>query len=254
MKTRSITTLLVAAALGLLLSGCATNEYAKYSEGQAKIEAARANADAAKYKALSDIAASGDTTAKVAAVVALTSMQSQQQGGAQLRAPQASSALQWAQILVPGLTQMTGIWASTRLGMRQSDNSARVAESTNSTFLGMAGKIQSPAANVTNTTTTTDSRQTDNSTYATTDSRVTDNSQRADSSNHDSGNVTTTRTSSVGDFSGSNSGNSGRIAGGDQIDSTSTPTVVMQPAPLVVNQPAPVVVMQPAPVIVPPAQ
>lgn len=199
-------TLLIALPCAALLSGCATNEYAKYSEGQARIEAARAKADAARYKALSDIAASGDTTAKVAAVVALTSMQSQQQGGAQLRPPQASSALQWAQILVPGLTQIGGIWANARLGMRQSDNAARVAESTNSTFLGLAGHIQAPAANVTTTTTTTDT---------------------------------------VGDYSGSSSGNSGRIAGGDVIDSTHAPTVVIQPAPVVVPQPAPVIVQAP---------
>lgn len=46
----------------------------------------------------------------------------------------------------------------------------------------------------------------------------------------------------VGDYSGAQSGNSGRLAGGDITDSTHAPTVVMQPAP--VTQPAPVVVQQ----------
>ncbi|MCK0507902.1 hypothetical protein [Aromatoleum anaerobium] len=49
----------------------------------------------------------------------------------------------------------------------------------------------------------------------------------------------------IGDNSGANSGNSGRIAGGDQIDSTSAPTVVLQPEPVVVEQPAPLVVTVP---------
>lgn len=55
------------------------------------------------------------------------------------------------------------------------------------------------------------------------------------------GAVTTTSTN-IGDNSGANSGNSGRIAGGDVIDSTHTPTVVTQPAPVVVEQPAPIIV------------
>lgn len=55
------------------------------------------------------------------------------------------------------------------------------------------------------------------------------------------GAVTTTSTS-IGDNSGANSGNSGRIAGGDVIDSTHAPTVVTQPAPIVIEQPAPVIV------------
>ena len=46
----------------------------------------------------------------------------------------------------------------------------------------------------------------------------------------------------IGDNSGANSGNSGRIAGGDVIDSTHAPTVVTQPDPVVVTQPAPVVI------------
>lgn len=62
--------------------------------------------------------------------------------------------------------------------------------------------------------------------------------------------TTTSTTSTVGDNSGSNSGNSGRLAGGDVIDNTATPTVVTQPAPVIVTAPDPVVVTQPAPIVV----
>ena len=55
-------------------------------------------------------------------------------------------------------------------------------------------------------------------------------------------NVGAVTTSTVGDNSGSNSGNAGRIAGTTMSDSTSTPTVVTQPAPVIVTQPTPVVV------------
>lgn len=54
--------------------------------------------------------------------------------------------------------------------------------------------------------------------------------------------TTTTTTHSIGDYSGANAGNSGRIAGTSMTDSTSTPTVVTQPPPVVVTQPAPVIV------------
>lgn len=65
--------------------------------------------------------------------------------------------------------------------------------------------------------------------------------------------ATVTTSTTVGANSGSNSGNSGRIAAGDISDSTHTPTVVRQPPPVVVQQPAPIIVTQPAPVIVPAA-
>ena len=221
-----------------LLAGCATNDYARYSDGQARIEQARANADAARYKALSEIAAQGDTTAKVAAVIALTAQQGQSRGDVQLQPPPPSTALQWAQILAPSLTNLGMAAINANVAKAQSNNAARVAESTNNAFVGIAGRIQAPAADVTTTTTMT----------TTTDGRVTDN--RVDSSQHtaDSGNTTST----WGNNSGANSGNSGRLAGGDATDSTHAPAIVTQPAPVVIPQPAPVIVTQPAPVVVQP--
>jgi hypothetical protein len=162
MKTISI----FLTCLALLLTGCASQDYALYAKAQSDVDIARHNADAAKYKAMADIAAPGDQSAKVAAVMALALGQGSAGQSQAMQAPQASTALQWAQVLVPGLTQIAGISANMRLGMTQSDNGAKIAVSTNDAFTGIAGKIQAPAANITTTTTTTttDSHNTDNHT------------------------------------------------------------------------------------------
>lgn len=136
----------------LALTGCATNDYALYADTAAKTEIARYNADAAKYRAMSDIAVSGTEAAKVAAVMAMTLGQDSAAHAARLQAPQASQALQWAQVLVPGLTQIAGIAANARVAQVQSNNAARTAESTNSTFGGIAANIK--ASNVSTVTTT----------------------------------------------------------------------------------------------------
>lgn len=191
--------LLFAVAVAAILGGCAaTGEYQAYADAHK----AHAAAQTARYQALAKIAEMGDTTAKVAAVISL-------QSGGQAAQPQVAApvsrgqtALQWASILVPGVTQAWGISQSTRLGIRQSDNATALGISTNSAFVGMAGQIQAPAANVTTI----------------------------------GGNgVIGSGSYSIGANSGSNSGNSGRLAGGGITDNTATPTVVTQPAPLIVR-------------------
>lgn len=145
------------AIIALSLTGCATTEYKEYADAQTQIHVARAQADKARYEALANVAQSGTESAKVAAVMALAlgGTNGQAQQGPQVQAPQASSALQWAAVLVPGVSQMYAISQSTRLGMAQSDNSTALGVSTNSAFVGIAGKIQAPAANVTSNTTST---------------------------------------------------------------------------------------------------
>lgn len=144
-RTPFIATLLTAS---LILGGCAsTADYQAYSHGQAAIEQAKYAAEAARFRAMSDIAATGDPSAKVAAVVALAMSSGGGHGGqqaAQLRAPEApgQTALQWASVLVPAITQGYSIYSNTKLGMAQSNNTARVAESTNQTFLGMSGNVR----------------------------------------------------------------------------------------------------------------
>ena len=145
-------TVLTLILVALALTGCASTEYAQYSKAQTDIATARHAADAAKYKAMSDIAASGDSAAKVAAVIAMAMGVS---SGVQntVQAPQASQALQWAQVLVPGLTQVAGMRYNYLSQQTQSNNATALGISTNATFAGIAGRIQAPGA-VTTTTTT----------------------------------------------------------------------------------------------------
>ena len=138
-------TLLLLAALAL--TGCATQDYEAYANAQKAIAEANAASSKARYEALSKVAETGDASSKIAAVMALAL------GGGgggqapqvqQVQAPQPNQALQWAGILVPSLTTLASINANMRIGLANSDASARIAESTNSTFLGVAGKIQAP--------------------------------------------------------------------------------------------------------------
>ena len=134
----------------LTLTGCASNDYAQYSKAQTDIATARHAADAAKYRAMSDIAASGDSSAKVAAVMAMALGGN---SGVQttIQAPQASQALQWASILVPGLTQVAGMRYNFLSQQTSSNNATALGISTNATFSGIAGKIQAPGAITTTT-------------------------------------------------------------------------------------------------------
>jgi hypothetical protein len=173
----------------LSLTGCATGQYQAYAEAHK----AQAAAQAARYQALADIAKQGDTTAKVAAVISLNAGSAPQ--SAQIAAPKswADYALQWTGLLLPTVGQIYTINKQTSLGMRQSDNATAVAVSTNNAFVGIASKIQAPAANVTTI----------------------------------GGNgVIGSGSYTIGANSGSNSGNSGRLAGGSITDNTSVPTVV----------------------------
>ena len=173
----------------LSLTGCATGQYEAY----AAAHKAQAAAQTARYQALADIAKQGDTTAKVAAVMSLQMGGGQQ--NTQINAPKnwADYALQWTGLLLPTFGQVYTINKQTSLGLRQSDNATAVAVSTNNAFVGIASKIQAPAANVTTI----------------------------------GGNgVIGAGSYSIGANSGSNSGNSGRLAGGSITDNTAVPTVV----------------------------
>ena len=172
----------------LSLTGCATAEYAAYADAHK----AQAAAQTARYKALADIAAQGDTTAKVAAVMSLQMGGGQQ--NTQINAPKswADYALQWTGLLLPTFGQVYTINKQTSLGMRQSENATALGVSTNAAFVGIASQIQAPAANVTLSGT----------------------------------GVIGAGTYSIGANSGQNSGNSGRLAGTSIADNTAVPTVV----------------------------
>ena len=140
----------------LALTGCAS-DYKLYADAAAKSEIARHNADAAKYRAMADIAAQGDASAKVAAVMAIALGQQSTQQAQQLRPPEHATGtlLQWAQVLVNPLTQMYGSYSARRVGESQASYSFQGLKSTNDTFGLIASKIQAPIAPAPNVTTTT---------------------------------------------------------------------------------------------------
>jgi hypothetical protein len=143
------------------LTGCATADYEAY----VKAHEAQAHAHAARYQALAEIARSGDTTAKVAAVISLQAGgQGQQQSFIAPPKSFGEQALQWASLIVPTAAQVYAVKAQTAVALANSNNTAAIARSTNDAFVGIAGKIQAPAANITtNTTTTTNANQTSTS-------------------------------------------------------------------------------------------
>lgn len=178
---------LLAIVIALSVVGCASNDYKAYADAQANVATARANADTARYQALTKIAETGDGSAKIAAVMALALGTNNVPNTNQVQAPQASQALQWASILVPSVTTLASINANMRVGLANSETSARIAESTNNTFLGVASKIQAPVATQANITTTTTTTSTDNHAIST--------DSHAVSTTNTTANPTTTSTS-----------------------------------------------------------
>ena len=140
---------LLAIIIALALTGCASPDYAQYAKAQEAIATAKGQADAARYKAMADIAASGDSAAKVAAVMALALGQGGNSATQQIAAPAPNAALQWASVLVPALTQVYGIRANADVAMRSSDNAASTSIATTAGFVGLAGQIQAPGATTT---------------------------------------------------------------------------------------------------------
>ncbi len=143
----------------LMLAGCATSsDYSRYAAMQAQIHKSQSDAEIAKANAIKELGATGGDAAKVAAVMALM-IPSGGQYQQQIAAPRSVSEQirDWVGILVPSIIQGYGIHANQQIAVTQSNNSRDVAVSTNSAFVGIAGQIQAPAANVT----TTDSHNTD---------------------------------------------------------------------------------------------
>jgi hypothetical protein len=153
---------LIATLIAVLsLTGCATAEYAAYAD----IHKAQAASQTARYQALADIAKQGDTAAKVAAVMSLQMGAVQNQ--TQIAAPKSfgDHLLQWTSVLLPTATQIYSVGKQAQIGIAQSNNARDLGVSTNAAFVGIAGKIQAPAANVATTSTTTTTTSTD-STHA----------------------------------------------------------------------------------------
>ena len=151
----------------VVLTGCSTAEYDRYAKAQTDIAVARHQAEAEKYKAMSEIAKAGDSAAKVAAVMAMAMGSNNSTTATAIQPPQTSEALQWASILVPGLTQVVGMRYNYMSQKVSSDNAAVLGVSTNNTFANMAGKIQAPGS--ISTTTLSGTGNLGSGTYTTTD-------------------------------------------------------------------------------------
>lgn len=142
---------LLSLAVGaLLLTGCATGDYAKYAAAQENIAKAR-------YQALQAAASGGNETTKVAVAMAIALGGNGTGGGQGLVAPKDPNdvALGWASILVPGLTQAYSIRENSRiaitnsnnqtaLGLRQSDNATAAQAQNNNTMRDIATLITIP--------------------------------------------------------------------------------------------------------------
>ena len=141
---------ILAGAIGaVLLSGCAglaTDNYQQYAQTQETIAVARAEAEIARYKALEAIANSGDTTARVAAVIALQQGSLQNNSSTRIEQPASAgdTALKWTSVLLPSLTQFYSIGKSTDLAIVNSNNNKDIAVNSNETMLGFGKLIVDP--------------------------------------------------------------------------------------------------------------
>lgn len=212
----------------VLLGGCANANYSEYLITQQNIEVAKANAEAARYQAMAEIAKYGDTTTQVAAMMSMQAqgMSPAASARANIQAPRsaAEEVRAWASILVPSATQIainaqntsatkhasdnnalistTNSANAMATAIAQSDNNAAIeitqaeqatitAGQTADAFVNIAGEIQAPAANYTDSNNTyADSYNTptdSNNAYA---DSYNDNSDNSDSSNNSTTNPT----------------------------------------------------------------
>lgn len=263
--TRTLISLAIAT---MLLSGCASgpSNYQLYAETQAKIAQAQAVAETARFNALAEIAKNGDSAAKVAAVLSIQMGGSPTQRQQQQVAPPETfgdTALKWTSVLLPSFTQFYTINRNSAVAMRQSNNQAAIAISTNKAFTDMNAAGHTANSNI---AASGFSSNTAGFNAISSQGTAAFNSLQGVSiagfnALKDTAGMIQSPSPSItvqGNYNvGSNSGNTGKIAGQDLTDSTATPTVVNQPSPVIVTQPAPtvvnpVIVTQPAPLIVKP--
>ena len=142
----------------LMLSGCATNDYAMYVEAQRSIAESQSRANIARYQMLGELVKTGDPTTKAIAAAGLLMSgqngQGAQQQGAPIAAPVSASetALRWGSIVLPFLG---GVWAVKQgadVAKNASNNAAAVSMNTNGTMAaisksGIDGLSGSSAAN-----------------------------------------------------------------------------------------------------------
>lgn len=133
----------------LALTGCSTaGDYYKSvdasNQHNVQLAKAHAEAEAIRYQALMRIAESGDATAKVAATMALALGANTRQAQAAVAQPQRSEALEWASILVPGVTQGLSIYYNSKQAINANNNATALGINTNATFGQFASEINAP--------------------------------------------------------------------------------------------------------------
>jgi hypothetical protein len=153
---------ILAGAIGVFaLTGCATvSDYNMYAQTQQLIASKQAEADIARSNALKEIAAQGDSAAKVAAVMSLQfGTVNQPRSTGQVAAPTSfgDTMLKWAGVLVPSLTQVYAIGKSTDVAITHSNNSVKSQQSNNEMVVDLVQGRATPI--VGNFTTTTDGSQ-----------------------------------------------------------------------------------------------
>lgn len=121
------TAIFLAALCSALLAGCATDMSRYYAVQEKAVEA-----DNNAVMALAAAAASGNQGAIVALAL-------RQNSGAKIAPPQ-DKALQWASILVPGLTNIYGINRNAAISMKQIDAEVEKYTGTLDAVGGIAGK------------------------------------------------------------------------------------------------------------------
>lgn len=201
-----------------VLGGCASKDYALYAETQHKIAHANAMAETARFAALAEIGKSGSDAAKVAAVLSI------QMGGAPNNSPKMQNVappetwgdmvFKWSSLVVPQVTQFYSINRNSALAMRQSDNAAATAQSTNQAMFNISKSGSDSATSIANS-----GFGALNSISSTIKPNVT--------TIHGNGFVGSGSLSISGN-SGANSGNSGKLSGSTLTDQTSTPTIVKE--------------------------
>jgi len=118
----------------ITLSGCTTTaDYYtaidKANAKQAEIAREQAKAEKARVLALSEIAATGDEQARIAATMALAFSNNQSDNTSQAITPQPkrSEALEWASVIVPFASTLSTGYFNYRVGVTQSDNNRDVS-------------------------------------------------------------------------------------------------------------------------------
>ena len=130
--------LIIAAAVALTLTACATNQDAYYSAVRDR-EQRQAEQELRSDTAIAQMAAGGDAQARGMAIMYFASKAQNKASQQAIAAPKsvAEQILPWASLLVPSITQIYGIKAQTDVAIVNSNNSLKSQQSSNSMIVDL---------------------------------------------------------------------------------------------------------------------